>query len=81
MLLLSSINTPTLHLQESGAVAMGEDWKLDLKQKEMQQAKVGHVKHQSKVAPAATLTTQYLQFVHYICRKQGLLLCQLQWYR
>ena len=47
MLLLSSINTqylPTLHLQETGAVAMGEDWKLELKQKEMQQAKVGSVK-------------------------------------
>ena len=33
-----------LHLQETGAVAMGEDWKLEPKQKEMQQAKVGHVK-------------------------------------
>ena len=44
MLPLSSINTPTLHLQEPGAVAIGEDWKLELKQK-LQQAMVGHVKH------------------------------------
>ena len=38
---------------------MGEDWKLELKQKKMQQAKVGHVKCWSKVAPAATFNTVF----------------------
>lgn len=44
--LTATLNTQyvILHLQETEAVAMGEDWKLELKPKEMQQAKVGHAK-------------------------------------
>ena len=45
LLLLLSTHSIYLHLQETEAVAVGEDWKLELKQKEMQQPKVGHTKH------------------------------------